>query len=97
MKTRSLRIQVYTDSIQKANLQIPVGLLKTAAKFPSLALNMIPREIIDDLAKNGINLHEINMGELLRLVEQGRLKEKIIDIEVLDPVEGRIYVKAYID
>jgi hypothetical protein len=97
MKTRFLKIRVYTDSIMKANINIPINLLKASAKFPRLALNMIPREAIEDMTRYGINLYEINMGELLHMVEKGRLQEKIIDMEVLDPVDGHIYVKAYID
>jgi len=97
MRNRFLRIRVYTDSLVKADINIPINLLKASAKFPQLALNLIPKEVTKELMKSGINLSEINMGELLRLVEQGRLKEKIIDMEVLDPEDGRIYVKAYID
>ncbi|HHT63825.1 MAG: hypothetical protein ACOX4H_08985 [Bacillota bacterium] len=97
MKTRFLHIQVFTDSIVKADIQIPVSLLKTTAKFPALALQMIPKEVTEDLAKQGINLHDINMGELMHMVKQGRLKEKIIDIKIFDPVEGEISTKVYID
>jgi len=95
--TRSLHIQVYTDSIIKANINLPINLLKTAAKFPVLALSLIPKEAREELQKSGINLQDINMGELLRMVEQGQIKEKLVDMEVLDPIDGRIYVKIYID
>lgn len=95
--TRFLHIHVYTDSIVKANINLPINLLRAAAKFPFLALNLIPKEAGEELAKSGINLQDINMGELLRMVEQGRIKEKLVDMEVLDPVDGRVYVKIYID
>ncbi|MEL7566817.1 MAG: hypothetical protein AAGU27_18315 [Dehalobacterium sp.] len=94
---RSLHIQVYTDSIVKANINLPLNLLRTATKFPVLALNLVPKEVREELQKSGINLQDINMGELLRMVEQGQIKEKLVDMEVLDPVDGRIYVKIYID
>lgn len=95
--TRVLHVHIYTDSMVKANITLPLNLLKTAAKFPALAINLIPREARAEFEKNGLSLEDINMGELLRMVEQGQIKETLVDIEVMDPVEGRIYIKIYID
>lgn len=97
VRNRFLHIRVYTDSLVKANIKLPVNLLKTAVKFPALATGFIPKEVTAEMEKIGIHLQEINMGELLRMVEEGAVKEKLIDMEVLDPKEGRIYVKVYID
>lgn len=96
-KNRFLHIHVYTDSMVKTKINLPINLLKTAAKFPALALNLIPKEAKAELQKNGLSLQDINMGELIHMIEQGQIKETLVDIEVDDPVEGHIYVKIYID
>lgn len=95
--TRFLHIHIYTDTEERANINFPINLLKSAAKFPGIALNLIPGEVKASMAISGINLHDINMGELLRMVEKGSIKEKIVDMEVLDPIDGKVYVKIYID
>ncbi|MCR6545172.1 hypothetical protein [Dehalobacterium formicoaceticum] len=94
---RFLHIKIHTDSEIKADINIPLGILKATAKFPLLALNVIPQETVKELRKSGIHLQDINMGELTRLVEQGKIKDTLIRMEVLDPIEGRIKVRIYID
>ncbi|MGI6679206.1 MAG: hypothetical protein ACOX2Q_09180 [Dehalobacterium sp.] len=94
---RFLHIKIHTDSEIKADINIPLRLLKTAARFPPLALNLIPQEVMEGLANSGIHLRDINMGELNRLVEQGENKDTLVRMEVLDPVDGRTYVRIYLD
>jgi hypothetical protein len=39
----------------------------------------------------------LNVEELLNLVSQGLVDEKLVDIDVDDPTEGQMKVEIYVD
>ncbi len=97
LRNRFLRVRVWTAHMTKVNMKIPLVLLKAASKFTALGLNLIPEEAKKEMAKSGIDLSQIDFGELLKAIEQGLVEEKLVDLDVVDPVEGPVRVEAYIE
>ncbi|ATW26902.1 SHOCT-like domain-containing protein [Candidatus Formimonas warabiya] len=97
LKNRFLRVRVYTANSTKVNVNIPMGLLKAASKFAGFGMNFIPEEARNEMAKKGIDLSQIDIGELVKAIEQGLVDEKLVDIDVMDPVEGQVRVEVYVD
>ena len=96
-KGRFLHIMVYTEQTIKTDFRVALKLLKTASRMPALALKWIPREALEEMAQKGISLADIRMDELVALAEKADLHEHLLQAEVLDPVDGRTFVRIFID
>jgi len=94
---RYLRIRVYTDKAVKVNVNIPLALMKVASKFATSGLKYIPEEARQEMEKKGIDLSEIDVAELLNMIDQGLVDEKLVDIDVDDPKEGKVRVEIYVE
>jgi hypothetical protein len=92
-----LRIRVSGEKTRKVNVNIPLGLVKAASKFASFGMGFIPEEARKELERKGIDLSQLNVEELLNLVSQGLVDEKLVDIDVDDPTEGQMKVEIYVD
>lgn len=60
-------------------------------------MKFIPGEARQEMEKKGINLSEIDLEELVQMIEQGLVDEKLVDIDVDDPEEGRVRVEICVD
>ena len=95
---RFLRIRVSSAGTVKVNVNVPLRLIRVASKFAAFAKNYIPESAHEEMAKQGINLSNIDIEELFRMIEQGVLEGgKIADVEVNDPNEGLVKVEIYVD
>jgi len=94
---RYLRIRVYTDKAVKVNVNVPLALMKVASKFAAISMKYIPDEARKEMEKKGIDLSQIDVEELVSMIEQGCVDEKLVDIEVDDPKEGKVRVEVYVD
>jgi hypothetical protein len=92
-----LRIRVLGDKAKKVNVNIPLSLVKVASKFAAFGMGFIPEEARKEMERKGIDLAQLDMGELVTLIEQGLVTEKLVDIDVDDPEEGRVKVEVYVD
>lgn len=96
-KARFLHIKVYTEETIKTDFRVSLKLLKTVSRMPALALKWIPREVQEEMAQKGISLSDMRMDELAALAEKANLHEHLLQAEVLDPVDGRTFVRIFID
>lgn len=94
---RYLRVRVYTDKSVKVNVNIPLALMKVASKFATTGLKYIPEEARLEMEKKGIDLTQIDVEELVSMIEQGLVDEKLVDLDVEDPKEGKVRVEVYVD
>lgn len=94
---RFLRIKVYTDKAVKVNVNIPLALMKVASKFANMGMKYIPDEARQEMEKKGIDLTQIDIEELINGIDQGILDEKLVDIDVDDPNEGKVRVEVYVE
>lgn len=97
LNKRYLRIKVYTDKAVKVNVNIPLALMKAASKLANMGMKYIPDEARIEMEKKGIDLTQINVEELINGIEQGVFDEKLVDIDVEDPKEGKVRVEVYVD
>lgn len=91
-----LRVRVTTDKA-KVNVNIPLSLVRVASKFAVFGMGFIPEEARKELDNKGIDLSQLDLAELMNLIEQGVMTEKLVDIEADDPKEGPSKVEVYVD
>ena len=78
----------------KVNVNIPINVAK---KLTSLT-RMIPDSAKGEMEKEGFNIDELNLQELLEAIEEGEMDESIVDIDAEgDDGEGGAKVKIYVD
>ena len=78
----------------KVNVNIPIDVAK---KLTSLT-RMIPNSAKSEMEKEGFNIDELNLNELLEAIENGDMDESIVDIDAEgDDGEGGAKVKIYVD
>ena len=95
---RFLRVRVGGDKVKKVNVNIPLKLLKVFSSLAVMCMKLIPEEARREMEKKGIDLASIDIEELLLLIEQGLVSdEKLVDIDVDDPDEGKVRVEVYVE
>jgi len=57
---------------------------------------VIPDSAKGEMEKEGFNIDELNLKELLEAIENGEMDEEIVDIDV-DEEGGGAKVKIYVD
>jgi hypothetical protein len=92
-----LRIRVSGEKTKKVNVNIPLGLVKVASKFAVFGMGFIPEEARKELERKGIDLAQLNLEEVVGLISQGLVDEKLVDIDIDDPEEGQMRVEIYVD
>ncbi len=93
---RSLRIKVKGDKTN-VNVNIPLALIRATSKFVSLGMNFIPESAREEMNQKGVDLSKIDFNELLNLIDQGLVGEKLVEVDVDDEREGRTKVDIYVD
>lgn len=76
----------------KVNVNIPIDVAK---KLTSLT-KVIPASAKSEMEKEGFNIDELNLNELLEAIESGDMDESIVDIDA-DGEDGGAKVKIYVD
>ena len=76
----------------KVNVNIPISVAK---KLTSLT-KVIPDSAKTEMEKEGFNIDELNLKELLEAIESGEMDEEIVDIDASSE-EGGAKVKIYVD
>ena len=76
----------------KVNVNIPIDVAK---KLTSLT-KVIPASAKSEMEKEGFNIDELNLNELLEAIENGDMDESIVDIDA-DGEDGVAKVKIYVD
>ncbi|KJS87016.1 MAG: hypothetical protein JM58_05765 [Peptococcaceae bacterium BICA1-8] len=98
-KERFLRVRVSGDGtgVKKVDVNIPLSLLKVASKFVNMGIGLVPKEAREQMESRGIDISKIDFDELVQLIDQGLSDGKLVDVDVDDPVQGRIQVEVYVD
>lgn len=94
---RFLRIRITGEKNKKVNVNIPLGLLKFTTKIASIGLKFIPDDARQEMQKKGIDLAQIDFEELLKLIDQGLVDGKLVDIDTDDSQDGHTKVEIYVD
>ncbi|OPX87635.1 MAG: hypothetical protein A4E53_02414 [Pelotomaculum sp. PtaB.Bin104] len=94
---RFLRVRVSGDKTKKVNVNIPLKLMKVFSRVAVFGMKFIPEDARLEMEKKGIDLASLNLEELIQIVDQGLVDEKLVDIDVEDPEEGRVRVEVYVD
>ncbi len=97
LKKRSLKVRISSEKGTKANVNIPLSLLRVVSKLWSFGTALIPTETQQELQQQGIDLAKIDFEELVYSIEQGLSDGKIVDVETDDDKEGFTKVEAYIE
>lgn len=98
LANRSLRIRVFSENKTKVNINVPLKLLKATSKFIGIGMKAIPEQARREMSNRGIDLSQLDIEELMTLVEHSLTEnEKIVDIDVDDPQEGKVRVEIYVD
>jgi hypothetical protein len=92
-----LRIRVSGEKTKKVNVNIPLGLVKVASKFAGFGMGFIPEEARKEMEQKGINLAQLDLEEVVHLISQGLVEEKLVDIDIDDPKEGPMKVEVYVE
>lgn len=78
----------------KVNVNIP---LSVARKLTSLT-NMIPDSAKSEMKKEGVNIDELNLSELLDALYESGMEESLVDIDATEgDGKGGAKVKIYVD
>jgi len=94
---RFLRVRVSGDKTKKVNINIPLKLMKAFSKVAVFGMKFIPEDAHLEMQKKGIDLTSMNLEELIQIIDQGLVDEKLVDIDVEDQEEGRVRVEVYVD
>lgn len=78
----------------KVNINIP---LNVARKLTSLT-KMIPDSAKEEMAREGVNIDELNLSELLDALHESGSEESLVDIDATEgDGKGGAKVKIYVD
>ena len=80
------------DGKAKVNVNIPISVAK---KLSSLT-KVIPASAKSEMEKEGFNIDELNLKELIEAIENGDIDEEIVNIDATGE-EGGAKVKIYVD
>ncbi len=97
MSNRFLRVRVEGDKIAKVNVNIPLSLIRSAAKLVNIAMGFVPPEAKAEMERKGINLAELDLNEIVAAIQEGASDGKLVDVDVDDDHEGRIKVEVFVD
>lgn len=97
LRKRSLRVRVSSERGTKANVNIPLSLLKVVSKLWGFAMALIPTAAQEELERQGMDLTKVNFEELVGLIEQGLSDGKLVDVETEDGKEGFTKVEVYVE
>jgi hypothetical protein len=92
----SLRIRVKGDKTN-VNVNVPLALIRATSKFMTFGMSFVPESAREEMSKRGVDLSQIDFAEILELIDQGLVTEKLVEVDVDDEKEGRMKVDIYVD
>jgi len=93
---RFLRVRVVGEKTLRVNVNVPLSLIRSASKLIVYALSFVPSEKRAELEQKGLDLQALDVESLVRIIEES-VDGKIVDVEVADPLEGRIKVEVCVE
>lgn len=94
--SRFFRIRVDGDKA-KVNVNVPLNLVKATSKLIGSSMKFVPEEARVEMQKKGIDLSQLDLEEIIRLIDEELVDGKLVDVDVDDPKEGRIKVEIYVE
>lgn len=98
-KKRMFRIRIdasETDGKDRAKVNINIP-LSVARKLTSLT-HMIPDSAKADMKREGVDIDELNLAELLDALDESGMEESLVDIDATEgDGKGGAKVKIYVD
>lgn len=94
---KNLRFLVHNDKSKTINIKIPLRLLKVFSKLPILGMSFLPEQARVEMKKRGIDFSCLDVEELLNMIENGLVEEKLMDIDIDAPDEGKTKVEICVD
>ena len=94
---RFLRIRVDGDKAKKVNVNIPLSLVRAAGRLVGYGMAFVPKEAREEMEKQGIDLSQIDIKELISQIDAGLVSGRLVDIDTEDPEEGKIRVEVFVD
>ncbi len=94
---RFLRIRVDGDKAKKVNVNIPLSLVRAAGRLVGYGMAFVPKEAREEMEKQGIDLSQIDIKELISQIDAGLVSGRLVDIDTEDPEEGKIKVEVFVD
>lgn len=93
-----IRIDAQGDSHGSGKAKVNVNIPISVAKKLTSITKVIPESAKEEMEKEGFNIDELNLSELLEAIEAGEMDESIVDIDAEgDDGEGGARVKIYVD
>lgn len=96
LNDRFLKVRV-DNAKTKVNVNIPLRLLKVTSRLVNMGMGYIPEEARLEMEKKGVDISKIDFEELIKLVDEGLVDGKLVDVDAEDPVEGRTKVEVYVE
>ncbi len=94
---RFLRVRVDGDKTKKVNVNIPLSILRAAGRLATYGMAFIPKEARAEMEKQGVDLSQIDIQELIAQIDAGLVTGRLVDIDTEDPEEGKIKVEVFVD
>ena len=96
LQNRFLRVKV-DNAKTKVNVNIPLNLLKATTKLVNMGRGLIPDEAKQEMIKKGIDFSKIDFEELIKLLDEGLIDGKLVDVDTENDIEGRTKVEVYVE
>jgi hypothetical protein len=97
-RKKMLRIRIDAGEKGSGKAKVNVNLPLSVAKKLTSLTKVIPESAKTEMEKEGFNIDELNLKELIEAIEDGELDENLVDI-VADEEDGKAgaTVKIYVD
>lgn len=97
-RKKMLRIRIDAGEKGSGKAKVNVNLPLSVAKKLTSLTKVIPESAKTEMEKEGFNIDELNLKELIEAIEEGEMDENLVDI-VADEEDGKAgaTVKIYVD
>ncbi len=94
-----LKIVVFVEKDDvNVNIGVPVGVIKILGNIAQNSTKYIPQSAQEAMKSKGVTLEDIDIQGLLAALETGaEYNPVVIDVDMVDPEDGRITVKIFFD
>lgn len=94
-----LKVKVTSENgAINVNVNAPIRLIATIGEIATKMSAVIPPEARNQMESKGIDISQIDFGKVIEEILNGTLDDPtIVDVEVMDPENGKITVKVYVE
>lgn len=94
-----LKVVIFVEEDEvNVNMSIPIDAIKVLGNIAQNAVKYIPEDAQSKIESKGINLTDIDIQGLLSALESGaEHNPELINIDMVDPEDGRVTVKIFFD